>query len=315
MAFTAFRGMNPWSQLIMTAFVILVSFLVLFLLAIVAAIPVIGLNEMLSSLSGGNWDDPGTIMILKYFQVVQSVGLFVLPPLVVAWLFDGNFARYLRLNTKVSKQVVGLAVFSLLAFGPFVTMVGKWNSDMSLPGLLSGMEEWMRTMETQAEQLIDRFIRVETTGGLLFNLFMIAVIPAVGEEFLFRGVIQKIFTKITRNYHWGIWISSFLFSALHMQFFGFLPRLLLGALFGYILVYSGSLWLPVLCHFVNNALGVLSLHAASRGNEQVERIFNFEFGDSSIYLWPLAAISLWLTYILIRAMKKVGPVNELVVKE
>lgn len=306
MAFTAFRGMNPWSQLIMTAFVSLVSFLALFLLSVIVAVPVFGLTDMLNSLSGANWDDPQAIIILKYLQVVQSLGLFVVPPLIAGWLFDGHIARYLRLNRNVTGKMVMLAVLALLVSGPFVTLVGKWNSQMALPGFMAGIENWMRAMETQAEQLIYRFIQVESVGGLLFNLFMIAVIPAIGEEFLFRGVIQKIFTRITRNNHWGIWLSAFLFSALHMQFFGFVPRLLLGALFGYLLVYSGSLWLPVLCHFLNNAMGVLSLHAASRGHEEVEKYVNFEFDNGSVYLWLLAVVSLFLTYQLLRILKNDG---------
>lgn len=295
--------MKPWPQFVLTAFVVVICFLVLFVISLLIAIPVFGLNEMLASLAGGKLDDPQTIVILKYFQVTQSLGLFVIPPLVIAWLLEGNVAAYLHLDRPVLWRPALHAVWILLVFGPFVSYMGQLNSEMSFPAFLSDLEKWMRGMEDQAENLIDRFIRVETTGGLLFNLVMIAVIPAIGEEFLFRGVIQKIFTNMTRNYHWGIWISAILFSSLHMQFYGFIPRMLLGALFGYILVYSRSLWLPVLCHFVNNALGVLALYAGTKGQEDVEKIANYEFGASAPIMWSIALISLLFTIVLLVWMK------------
>jgi hypothetical protein len=86
---------------------------------------------------------------------------------------------------------------------------------------------------------------------------LIAIIPAIGEELLFRGVLQRIFTEWFKSAHWGIWISAFLFSAIHMQFFGFLPRMFLGLFFGYLLEATGSLWIPILAHFINNLTGVL----------------------------------------------------------
>src|SRR5690606_12250217 len=125
---------------------------------------------------------------------------------------------------------------------------------------LSGMEEWMKNAEEQAEVLTEAFLKVDTTAGLMFNLFMIAVLPAIGEELLFRGVIQRIFTNWTRNHHWGIWISAILFSALHIQFYGFVPRMLLGVMFGYLLVWSGTIWLPILAHFCNNAFAVTAMY-------------------------------------------------------
>lgn len=138
---------------------------------------------------------------------------------------------------------------------------------------------------------------------------MIAIVPAVGEELLFRGVIQKIFTNMTKNYHWGIWISAILFSALHMQFYGFIPRALLGALFGYILVYSGSLRLPILCHFANNFIGVLALQASYNGDESLEKIANFDFSDTLMYMWPIAIISLGVTILLVKNIRKTEAVS------
>jgi len=112
-------------------------------------------------------------------------------------------------------------------------------------------------MEDAAEVMVEKFMKVEGVSGLMFNIFMIAVLPALGEELMFRGVIQRIFSNLTRNHHWGIWISAFLFSAMHMQFYGFLPRIVLGAMFGYLLVWTETMWVPILALFVNNDMGVV----------------------------------------------------------
>lgn len=272
MEITAFRNMKPWSQFIFAAFIILICFLAVFLLSILVAIPVVGASTMMNGLSGMDPSNPTTIALLKYFQVVQSIGLFVIPPFIIAYLYEGDILHYLKLDRKTGTGKVFIGLLAVLAAGPLVGFLGEINEQLRLPEFLSGFENWMRGMEDNASKLIDRFMQVETVGGLLFNIFMIAVIPALGEELLFRGVIQKIFTSMTRNYHWGIWISAFLFSALHMQFYGFLPRMLLGGIFGYLLVFSGSIWLPIIAHFLNNALGVLALRAENMQNETVGSI-------------------------------------------
>jgi len=302
MAFTAFRGMGYLSQLIITGFIVIVCFLSLLIISVLAAMLVTGPAGIMNIFAGSGLQNAEGIALLKYFQVVQSIGIFVFPPVIVGWLFSGNIAKYLQLDRRINFPLVLITVAVILVINPFIAFVGQINNDMSLPGFLSDLEEWMRRMEDQAAGLIDRFMEVETIGGLLFNLFMIAVIPAVGEEFLFRGVIQKIFTGMTRNYHWGIWISAFFFSALHMQFYGFVPRMLLGGLFGYMLVYSGSLWLPVISHFVNNAMGVLIIYFENKGNGGLEKAF--ALGEEISYMIPIALISLILTVYLMFLLKR-----------
>ena len=126
-----------------------------------------------------------------------------------------------------------------------------------MPGFLKGMEDWMKVMEERAAELTKQLLVMKTPQSFLINLLMIAIIPAIGEEFIFRGCIQNIFTRWTKNIHWGIWISAIIFSAIHMQFYGFIPRMLLGALFGYLLVWGKSMWLPVLAHLINNGSAVI----------------------------------------------------------
>jgi uncharacterized protein len=297
MRVTAFRGMNPFSQLMFSAFVILVSFLVFMLLSMIAAIPLFGFDSLQSMPTLSNLDDPQNIRLLKFFQVVQSIGLFIVPPFILAWLFHDRVDDYLFLNRNISVNssfmVIALIFFTL----PLINFVGEWNNQMQFPEWLSGMEEWMKNAEDRAEEITEAFLKVETTGGLLFNLFMIAFLPAIGEELLFRGVIQRIFTNWTRSHHWGIWISAILFSALHIQFYGFVPRLLLGVLFGYLLVWSGSIWLPIIAHFFNNAFAVTAMFLIDKNilSPQVEEIGSRPGSYYAVILsFIIVAVLMWM---------------------
>lgn len=260
MSFTAFRNMKPFSQLIFSAFVIFVCFLIFMFISMVVAIPVFGIDSLLNMPSLNELSNPESIRLLKFYQVVQSLGLFIIPPIILAWLFHGSIEDYLHLNRKATANSVLFVIVLIFFTLPLINFLGEWNNRMQFPDWLSGMEEWMKNAEEQAEVLTEAFLKVDTTAGLMFNLFMIAVLPAIGEELLFRGVIQRIFTNWTRNHHWGIWISAILFSALHIQFYGFVPRMLLGVMFGYLLVWSGTIWLPILAHFCNNAFAVTAMY-------------------------------------------------------
>lgn len=260
MAFTAFRDMKPLSQLMFSIFVVIATFLAFMVFSLVIAIPFFGVDVMLSITNISDVNNPETIKVLKYFQVVQSIGVFIIPPFILGWLFHGKIAAYLSLNKPVNFASVLLVLLLSFAASPFINFIGEMNANMQLPEWLSGLENWMKNTEEKAAELTEAFLKVDSLGGLLFNIFMVAVLPAIGEELLFRGVIQRIFTNWTKNIHWGIWISAILFSALHMQFYGFIPRMFLGVMFGYLLVWSGSMWLPIVAHFINNGVAVVAMY-------------------------------------------------------
>lgn len=299
--------MKPFPQLLFSAFVILVSFLAFLLIAMVLAIPLFGISSMMNIPAIGDLSDPESIRLLKYFQVVQSVGLFIVPPFVLAWLFHGQIAEYLLLNKKSTSTSIFLVAILVVFSLPLTNFIGEWNTRMEFPEFLAGLERWMKNAEKNAAELTEAFLKVKTTGGLLFNLFMIAFLPAIGEELLFRGVIQRIFSNWTRSHHWGIWISAILFSALHVQFYGFVPRMLLGVLFGYLLIWSGSMWLPILAHFFNNGFAVVAMYLIDNNilNAGVE-----EIGATSGSQY-VAILSLALVFLLMFLIKKENRGNEL----
>lgn len=287
MSAMAFRGMKPFGQLMFALFVMVASVLIFMVAGIIAAIPFFGFDEIMNSVSTAA-SSRESVNFLKYFQVLQSIGLFVVPPFILAYLYHGNVGQYLQINRSTTGSSYLLASVSLLLVIPLINFLGDLNSQMSFPEAFSGIETWMRNMEDAAELMVEKFMNVEHASGYLFNLFMIAVLPAIGEELMFRGVFQRIFTTMTRNSHWGIWITAFFFSAMHMQFYGFVPRMVLGAMFGYLLVWTGTMWVPILAHFVNNAMGVTGFFLINKGviSGEVE-----EWGKGPEQ-WPTVLISL-----------------------
>ncbi len=282
------HGAGAFAKLMFSVFIVIAVFLITLLAGVILAVPLfdMGFMELMNNLS--NIGDPEYTRLLKYFQMVQSIGLFVIPPFILAWFFGGNIIRYLYLDKKVQWRTIILTTVIMLSAIPVINLMAHLNSQLNLPESWSALEEWMQRTEEAAKHLTESFLAADDIGGLLFNLFLIAVIPAIGEELLFRGVIQRLFAEWTKNKHAGIWISAILFSAMHMQFYGFLPRTILGALFGYMLVWSGRMWVPIIAHFVNNAAAVIVYYFISKNqiSESIETI-GAERGD-----WIYAFVSL-----------------------
>jgi len=310
MALSAFRGMKPFRQLLFSGFIILVSFLSFTLISLIVAVPLFGLDSLVNIPGINDIDNPESLRILKYFQVVQSIGLFIIPPFIIGWLFGDKLSEYLFMNRSAGRLSVVMAIFITILALPFINFTGELNSRMELPQWLSGVENWMKNAEENAALVTEAFLKVDTVWGLLFNLFMIAFLPAIGEELLFRGVIQKIFTGWTKNHHWGIWITAILFSALHIQFYGFIPRMILGVLFGYLLIWSGSIWLPVIAHFVNNAFAVLAIYFIDK-NLLDPKVENIGSTPDSYYS---ALISFVLVFALLMIMRQSNRQNIIPVK-
>lgn len=310
MAFTALRDMKPFSQLMFSIFIMVACVLFLSIIALIIAIPIWGLDMVMNLPAIEENTSKSAINFLKYLQVTQAFGLFIIPSIIVGKLFKGSYSDYLHLNKKFGTQSVILILVMMFLSGPLVNLIGELNASMVFPDFLSGVEDWMRNKEDQLTEVTMAFLAVDGVSGLLFNLFMIALLPAIGEELLFRGVFQNIFTRMTRNSHWAIWITAFIFSAFHFQFYGFVPRLLLGAVFGYLLVWSGSMWLPIIAHFINNAISVIGIYMVDKGilDSKVEEL------GSTTDSYYMAAISLGLVVLMLAMIKKQNSGNELLVK-
>ena len=248
---------HPFVQLITVVFSMLACFILLSMAAFFLAIPLfdISLGQLMEFFETGELQE--NLMMLKYFQSVQSLGMFVLPPFIIAWLYSRDNADYLKVNVSPSLTsyflVLAIIFFSL----PFIGFLSQLNQNISFPDGLENVEKWLMKKEDSAQELTKKFLAADSWKGLFVNIILVGVLPAVGEELIFRGVLQKIFSRWTRNAHLGILITAFLFSAMHIQFYGLIPRFFLGLLFGYFMLWSGSIWLPVFGHFVNNTSAVV----------------------------------------------------------
>jgi len=265
MKYALFRDLKPFGKLVLTFFLMGSSYLVVFILTTLVAIPIYGisLSEIIEIFRTGDYAD--NINMLSFFQITYSAGLFLIPAILAGFLFYGDSLEYLSARGRPLIITLMLSVMVVLGAVPLINFLAEFNMNISLPEKLAGLEQRIRDTETEAEELMNIFLSDTTISRFLINLIMIAVVPAIGEEFFFRGVLQRIFIEWFRNRHAGIIVSAILFSFMHFQFLGFIPRILLGVLFGYMLVWSGSIWIPVLAHFVNNAIAVTFYFFYNRG--------------------------------------------------
>jgi hypothetical protein len=287
------RDSTPFTQVLFTLIMILMGGILVSMVGFLVCR--IGLGISFETLSGmlSNVSEPANVSLLKFFQVLQSLGMFILPPLIIAYSLNDKPFQFLRLTARPAWRMLGVVCGVILVSGPVIEWVSLLNQQLVLPSWLNWLEDWMRASEDQATEITKAFLTTKSIGGLLGNLVIVAVLPAIGEELLFRGVLQKLIQKMTGSSHWGIWITAIFFSALHLQFFGFLPRMLLGALFGYLLVWTGSLWLPMIAHFINNAAGVIIFFVTGEGLEPDKADVSL-FNNTVFFFAVLSGVGVWM---------------------
>jgi hypothetical protein len=161
-----------------------------------------------------------------------------------------------RFNLNAALLVVGIT-FSFMLFNSIVI---EWNMNINFPEFLSGFEQWARSTEDQLLALTTMLSSYANIGEMFVALIVIGVFPAIGEELVFRGLLQNKLYAIAKNPHIAIWVAAIIFGAFHLQFYGVVPRIFLGALFGYLYFYSGNIWYPIIAHFVNNGLAVIIMY-------------------------------------------------------
>lgn len=223
---------------------------------------------------------------MKIGQGISSIMMFVVPPIVYYCItrkaFPMQALGFRRLSPPRWLFLIGVALIFVSI--PFTTTLTTWNESMSLGGVFEPLEEWMRTLEETAQAAVERMANVSTIGGFLLNLLILALIPAVGEEMTFRGVLQQSLTR-KMNPHLAILLSAAIFSFIHFQFFGFLPRMFLGILLGYMFYVTNSLWTSIAMHFINNGCLVTLYYLNNVGiiNVDVDH-----FGETH-NIWIIAA--------------------------
>lgn len=232
--------------------------------------------------------------MLLAVQGMNSLGGFILAALIYYYtVVKTGIKRYFTQQPVTFKSLwlTFLVVFSFMIVNTFFS---EWNASLELPRSLSGFESWARGLEDRLKIFTDYLTDFDSPGYFIFAVLVIAVLPAIGEEFLFRGLLQNLFIKISGNAHTAIWLTAFLFGALHFQFYGLVPRMLLGVLFGYLYWWSGNLLIPMFAHFLNNALSLFFLYIYQLGLTDIDMDSTAAFPASYIISFSIVgAISIY----------------------
>ncbi len=233
-----------------------------FLLALFGFLFFFTLGELIKAIFFGGVDaDISTqegLMLMRISQVLQTTGLFLFPAILIPLFTSSSATRFLGFNTISTSKII-LSIAIMVLFIPGVNLIASLNAMIPMPS-------WMLELEQAASRIMKAMLITDNTWFLMVNLLVVAVLPAIAEELFFRGLVQKYMIGWVGKRFWGILITAAIFSAIHMQFQGFIPRLLLGMLFGYLYVWSGSILAPIAAHFANNSTAVFVYYLIGKGD-------------------------------------------------
>lgn len=235
------------------------------------------------------------VVFLKTMQGMQPVFAFALPIILLAQHYFKSSKQFLGFNLPNALVLFPLVCVLAFALIPVINALAAWNAALHLPDSLHGLEMMMREMETTNQAMLEKIMSGSSLWSLLGSLFVIALLAAVCEEIVFRGWFQKLLIS-KYGPHISIWVIGFFFSLIHFQFLGFFPRWLMGVILGYLYYYSGSLYIPILAHFINNAVATIAYFLMQNKLVSYD-LENVGVGSSSwlAYLGLfIAGVSFWL---------------------
>jgi membrane protease YdiL (CAAX protease family) len=296
-------NISPGQQFIIFIGMALASVTLFSVIGFALLYPLFGINLLQTPDILSELELPHVLNATKFLQLLNAIGLFIIPSLLFAYLIHKNGTNYLKLNRGCNVVLLLIIPLLMMASQPIINLTAEMNKHLKLPEFLKSIEIWMQRSENNAEVITKAFLAGTNINTYLFNLFLIAVIPAIGEELMFRGVFQRILNDWTKNIHIAIWISAILFSAMHMQFYGFLPRMLMGALFGYLFYWSGSIWIPILAHFINNTLAV-SLHFLMNRGYNIDYLEEIGTGNNALFFVACSAVIIILLLLQFYFLRK-----------
>jgi membrane protease YdiL (CAAX protease family) len=198
-----------------------------------------------------------TPAVLKYVQLILATFVFIVPANAYSHLFSDNTFVFFEFK-KPSLVFLFFAALLWLFTLPIISFLADINNKIAFPTSFAGLENSFRLAEARAENATRFLLNITSVSGLMVNLLVIAVVAAIAEELIFRGIIQKLLFEQSKNIHLAIWLTALVFSLFHLQFFAIIPRIVLGAALGYTFYWSKSIWVPIFFHFINNASIVLA---------------------------------------------------------
>lgn len=288
-----FKGMNAWSQIFFFCSFAFIGYIVAILLTSIVSLFLfkgVFLSELMQSAT-----------FIRLSQMIAAVCVFLIPSLLFTRIFYKG-SHFLKQKNSISFLLILGVTILMFILQPGINIIGHFNQQIVLPDFMASVEDWMRSKEKSSESIVNICFADKSIGGYIGNLLIIAVLAGIVEEFFFRGCLQQVLEKIVLNKHIAIWVTAFVFSAVHLQFYGFFPRLLLGAMLGYLFVWTGSIWAPVLAHVLNNAI-VVVLTQVYIGTPQYEDIRKIGVEDSSLIGISSIVGSLFLLFFIYKINK------------
>ena len=263
-------------QIITYLFITLVSFIVCTVLSIFLLPFFFDIEYSSLSIIVDHDYNQSVINALKFIQLFSCLGLFILPPFFYAYLSAENIFS----NHKISRQVIILVVAIMILINPFVSFTFFLNQSIDIP-------KWLMFYDQNIYAITKAFLVMNSSVDLIVNLLVLAILPALGEELVFRGFLQKKIISFSKKPYLSIFFTALLFSVVHMQFEGVLPRFILGSVLGLMFYFSSNIWIPIIAHFINNALIVILSYPALNNKISFD-LLNLE----KFVRWDQAALSL-----------------------
>lgn len=207
---------------------------------------------------------------MRIAMVIQDIIMFILPAVATAVIVARRPGDFLLITRKPDLTGILLVFMTLIASVPAMNAIITLNKNLVLPESMHAIQQWMINTEQAANESMELVIGNGSIGSLIVGLLLIGVMAGFSEELFFRGSLQQIIKSTPLNGHIAVWLTAFIFSAVHMQFFGFVPRMLLGAFFGYLAWWSGSLWFAVAAHVFNNSIAFIAIWLKVRSSGAID---------------------------------------------
>ena len=299
-----FAGSRPFMGLLTLIILMGTSYLIITFLGLLLAMPFFSISwQELQHIIEGGMDEINN-GLLYYLQAIQTTGLFLVPALIARTILFDQSRKYFPERYSGNVLTGFLVLLTLLISAPVLQWIIKWNIEIKLPDALKQLETTLRTMEEERIQVAERLMAGRNWHIFFIDIVVISILPALGEEFFFRGTLQRILANWFRNMHLGIFITAICFSASHFQFYGFFPRLLLGIYFGYLYYWSRNIWIPALAHFLNNTIAISLSFLVTEPVRGISGLFSWLGNTSVMILIPSIVISTMLIVLTYRILSK-----------
>lgn len=234
------------------------------------------------------------IAAIRCSVVLQNLLAFIAPALLMPLLVYGKDNWSFSIGRRAGVPPYVWVILIYIVAVPAINCLVAWNESLTLPGWLSPVEEWMKNSEASAKVVTDKLMADNSVAGLAVNIFCMGILTGIGEELFFRGALQNVLAGNFRNKHIAVWAAAVVFSAFHLQFYGFVPRMVMGAIFGYAMLWTGSVWVPAVAHALNNISVVVLTYLINAGVADEDSV---SIGVADGFPW-LALTSAVLTVVL-----------------